>query len=235
MAPQNIIVELHTNLSKHIDPEYREQARRFSKEEIRLLGVRVPVVRRISAAHFSEIKNLDKKEVFQICEQLLKKEQEFQTIAFDWLNKIRKKFEPSDFEFFQHCLENYVSNWAACDDFCTHALGFFLYKFPQFLPQLKSWANSENRWMRRASAVSLIYSLRKDFYLEDAFGLAQILLEDKDDLVQKGYGWMLKEATKTQQTDIFNFVMNHKAKMPRTALRYAIEKLPASMKQEAMK
>ncbi|MBI2774507.1 DNA alkylation repair protein [Candidatus Dependentiae bacterium] len=235
MNTQAIISELHNDLLKNSDPVRREQAKRFFKEEVNHLGVAVPVVRKISAAHFSEVKHLDKKEIFQICEKLLKKEQEFQIIAFDWLNKIRKKFEPSDFEFFQYCLENYVSNWASCDDFCAHALGFFLYKFPQFLPKLKIWARSENRWMRRASAVSLIYSLRKDFYLEDAFELATILLEDKDDLVQKGYGWMLKEATKTRQKEVFTFVMNHKAKMPRTALRYSIEKLPSAMKQEAMR
>jgi 3-methyladenine DNA glycosylase AlkD len=80
----------------------------------------------------------------------------------------------------------------------------------------------------------LIYSIRRNKRLKEGFRVADILLEDPDDLVQKGYGWMLKEATKTQQTKIFKYVIKNKNKMPRTALRYAIEKMPAKLKKEAM-
>ena len=58
---------------------------------------------------------------------------------------------------------------------------------------------------------------------------------DKDDLVQKGYGWMLKEAGNRFPKEVFEHVMKHKREMPRTALRYAIEKLPVELRKEAMK
>jgi 3-methyladenine DNA glycosylase AlkD len=58
---------------------------------------------------------------------------------------------------------------------------------------------------------------------------------DEDDLVQKGYGWMLKETSKAHQKQVFNFVVKHRKTMPRTALRYAIEKMPEKMRKEAMK
>ena len=67
------------------------------------------------------------------------------------------------------------------------------------------------------------------------FEIADILLLDSDDMVQKGYGWMLKVASKEHLDEIFRFVTDHKAEMPRTALRYAIEKMPAEMKAKAMK
>ena len=57
---------------------------------------------------------------------------------------------------------------------------------------------------------------------------------DRDDMVQKGYGWMLKEASKPHQRQVFDFVMSHKAVMPRTALRYAIEKMPQDLRAQAM-
>lgn len=60
------------------------------------------------------------------------------------------------------------------------------------------------------------------------------MLEDPDDMVQKGYGWMLKEATKKFPDEVFDYVMRHKGRMPRTALRYAIEKLPANLRRKAM-
>jgi 3-methyladenine DNA glycosylase AlkD len=88
--------------------------------------------------------------------------------------------------------------------------------------------------MRRASAVSLIIPARKGKFLNDILEIADILLLDKDDLVQKGYGWMLKAASKSHQQEIFNFVIKNKSIMPRTSLRYAIEKMPKELKRKAM-
>ena len=120
-------------------------------------------------------------------------------------------------------------------------------KYPDYIAKLKDWAKSPNRWVRRGSAVSLIIPVRKGLFLDDIIEIAHILLHDKDDLVQKGYGWMLKAAslseTFVKSSDemkrkhletVFNFVMKHKATMPRTALRYAIEKMPVDLKVEAM-
>lgn len=87
----------------------------------------------------------------------------------------------------------------------------------------------------------MIIPARKGLFLDDVFEIADILLLDKDDLVQKGYGWMLKASSETQkksetyQKRVFDYVMKHKSVMPCTALRYAIEKMPANMKAEAMK
>ena len=61
------------------------------------------------------------------------------------------------------------------------------------------------------------------------------LLLDGDDLVQKGYGWMLKEASKQHQQQVFDYVIKNRSVMPRTALRYAIEKMPQDLREEAMK
>ncbi len=66
------------------------------------------------------------------------------------------------------------------------------------------------------------------------FKIADLLLEDDVDLVGKGYGWMLKEASKLFQEEVFAYVIAHKTHMPRVALRYAIEKMPADLKKQAM-
>jgi 3-methyladenine DNA glycosylase AlkD len=107
-------------------------------------------------------------------------------------------------------------------------------KFPEYVHRLEEWAKSENRWVRRASAVTLILPARKGMFLKEILEIADSLLEDRDDLVQKGYGWMLKEASRLHQKEVFDYVMRKKAAMPRTALRYAIEKMPAELRQRAM-
>ena len=89
--------------------------------------------------------------------------------------------------------------------------------------------------MRRAAAVTFIIPARKGLFLETVFDIADHLLSDSDDLVQKGYGWMLKAASQAHLQEVFDYVMKNKANMPRTALRYSIEKMPKEMKEQAMK
>ncbi len=227
---------IQKELRGYAEREYRDGAKAYFKEPIELHGVRLPIVRRIAARYYSSlVKKLKKEEVFELCEDLLKTGYgEERTIAFDWAFRLRAGYEPRDFRVFESWLRKYVSNWAACDDLCRHAFGDFVWRFPQFMPRVMKWAKSRNRWLRRASAVVMIYPNSRDRYLDEAFRIADLLLEDNDDLVQKGYGWMLKEISNRYPQEVFDYVMGHKATMPRTALRYAIEKLPPAMKKRAM-
>jgi 3-methyladenine DNA glycosylase AlkD len=127
-----------------------------------------------------------------------------------------------------------VDNWATCDTLCNHTVGAFVEMYPSYVQGLKSWAKSNNRWVKRAAAVTLILPARHGEFLRDIFQIADILLLDQDDMVQKGYGWMLKEASKAHPQEVFDYVMKNKGVMPRTALRYAIEKLSPVLKAQAM-
>jgi 3-methyladenine DNA glycosylase AlkD len=113
-------------------------------------------------------------------------------------------------------------------------MGVFIEMYPEYVTELKRWARSKNHWMRRASAVSLIIPAKQGKYLHHICEIADILLLDQDDLAQKGYGWMLKAAGHIHQNNIFDFIITKKSVMPRTALRYAIEKMPKELKKKAM-
>jgi 3-methyladenine DNA glycosylase AlkD len=155
-------------------------------------------------------------------------------VACNWAYNVRKQFESDDFDIFEEWVSTYVGNWASCDTLCNHSVGTFIAMYPEYLSGLKKWALSKNRWVKRASAVSLIIPARRGKFLDDIFIIADILHSDKDDMVQKGYGWMLKAASEAHPKDVFKYVMRKKATMPRTSLRYAIEKLPAELKAQAM-
>lgn len=234
-----MVKNIQQELKENIEIDYRNNFYNFFKasdrEKLKFYGVRSPRVKAIAKKYFKEIKELPKRKIFNICERLLQSgNSEEIAIAFAFARRLKKRYEKSDFKIFEKWLKNYVSNWASCDDFCTHILGEFLYKFPEFLPKFKIWAKSKNKWQRRAAAVALIYSLRRKKFLKEALATADILLGDADDMAQKGYGWMLKEASKAYQKEVFDFVMRNKKLLPRTALRYAIEKLPAKLKARAM-
>src|SRR3989344_1569965 len=228
---EKIILDLK-ELSKN--PKNIKDYSKFHKDGKIHIGITTPLVRKVSFKNFKEVKNLEKKQIFSICEQLLKiKGSGYQDIAFDWAFRLRKIYQKEDFKIFESWLKKYVNTWGSCDDLCTHAFGEFVYQFSEFLPQTKQWTKSKNKWLRRASVVILIYPLRKGKYLKEAFRVAKILLKDNEDLVQKGYGWMLKEASNLYQKEVFDFVIKNKKLMNRTALRYAIEKLPEKLKIEA--
>ena len=229
--------EIRKDLQENAEEEFRQSAHRFFKEdqEIKLFGVRAPLMDEISRKYFSAVKGKPKQEIFRICEKLLETGFiEELGLAFDWAYRLRRQFDRKDFPILESWLKRYVANWAACDNLCTRALGHFLYQFPEYFPKVKKWTVSRNRWLRRASAVVLIYSIRKKKPLDPVFEIADILLLDEDDMVQKGYGWMLKVASNHDPEKVFDYVMQHKKEMPRTALRYAIEKLSPDLRKQAM-
>jgi 3-methyladenine DNA glycosylase AlkD len=228
------VQELRSELNENVDEHTRNTAQRFFKEEIKVYGVKTAVVTKISKKHFDN--SISKAEVFRLCEELFKSgymEESF--IACKWSYNMKAQYEEKDFSIFEAWIEKYVKNWATCDTLCNHTVGEFIERFPEYVDELKRWAKSENMWMRRAAAVSLIVPARQGKFLKDAFEISDILMQDKEDLVQKGYGWLLKEESRTRQKDVFDYVMKNKSKMPRTALRYAIEKMPEAIRKEAMK
>lgn len=233
---KTIIDDIRQTLKDSVDEKTKNGSQHFFKEEINSYGVKIPVVHQISKEILSDIKGKPKQEIFDLCEILWQSGNlEESIIACNLSYALRKQYEPSDFDTFEKWVKNYVNNWASCDTLCNHTIGDFLQMYPAHIAELKKWALSSNRWTRRAAAVTLIIPARKGLFLEDIFEIATVLLHDKDDLVQKGYGWMLKAASEANQKEVFDFVIKNKATMPRTALRYAIEKMPPDMRAEAMK
>lgn len=228
--------DLHSALLEFSDEEWKKSSQRYFKESVEFLGVKGKDVQRLDREYYSKIKDRDKEFVFSMCEELWQSPYfEENIIACNWAHNRKKEVLPDDLTIFEKWLDKYVNNWATCDTLCNHTIGDLVMMYPEKTEVLKRWTKSENRWMKRGAAVTLIVPARKGLFLDDIFEIASIMLHDRDDMVQKGYGWMLKAASEAHQKKVFDFVTKHKATMPRTALRYAIEKMPAEMKKEAMR
>jgi len=230
-----IINNIRHELIQNADEKTKLSGERFFKEDVKLYGIKSADVSRISKEHYKAIEDKSKLHIFALCEELWKSgymEESF--VACNWAYNVRKEYVAVDFNIFEKWVNTYIGNWASCDTLCNHTIGTFIEMYPGYLSGLKKWAQSQNRWVKRASAVSLIIPARKGKFLNDIFEIADILHSDKDDMVQKGYGWMLKAASEAHQKDVFNYVISKKATMPRTSLRYAIEKMPPELKALAM-
>jgi 3-methyladenine DNA glycosylase AlkD len=232
----NVLDQIRSDLKIATDEKTQKSFQRFFKEQVKYYGVKTDVVGKIAKKYWSQVKTLDKEVIFGLCEELFRSDytEEAFIVSF-WLPNYINHLELADLAIFKRWIECYINNWAKCDGFCNHTIGDLVQKYPESVAELKSWAKSRNRWLKRAAAVSIIVPAKKGLFLNDAFEICNVLLTDDDDMVQKGYGWLLKEESRMHQKEVFDYVVDHREVMPRTALRYAIELMPKELKLEAMK
>jgi 3-methyladenine DNA glycosylase AlkD len=232
----DILSQMREDLRANVDVQTQKSFQRFFKEQVKYYGVKTEIVGKIAKKYWKQVQTLEKQKIFALCRELFSSDytEEAFIVSF-WLPNYIECLQPGDLATFKVWIECYVNNWAKCDGFCNHTIGDLIQKFPEAVEEVKTWAKSENRWLKRASAVSLIVPAKKGAFLQDAFEICDMLLNDCDDMVQKGYGWLLKEESRKHQKEVYDFVVQNRSVMPRTALRYAIKLMPKELKTEAMK
>ncbi|MEM5786840.1 MAG: DNA alkylation repair protein, partial [Syntrophobacteraceae bacterium] len=162
----DIINTIRSELRQNSQPESISGCSRYFKEEIKCYGVKTTIVGKLSRSCFAELKGRSKAEIFALCEELFKSGyNEEAWIACDWAYRMRKEYQQADFEIFENWVNGYIDNWAKCDTFCNHTVGEFIETYPEFIQRLKQWTSSENRWLRRGAAVSLIIPARHGKFL----------------------------------------------------------------------
>jgi len=193
-------------------------------------------IRKLSAKLFGNIGDKSKDNIFSLCNELLEqREWALGVIAFDFAYRMKKQYDENTFAVFEGWLEKYVRGWGDCDDLCVHALGELVRQKPGLVLKMIAWTKRDEFWMRRASAVGLILSIRRDDYKKiNPFQISDLLMKDGHYLVLKGYGWMLKELASKEPDRVFDYLMENKAVMPRVAFRYAMQKMDADKKRILM-
>ena len=231
-----MIKELQKEIKAVDKPANRINYQRWFKEKLKHpIGLKTLVLREISSRVFkTTVRLYAKDEILDFCDEMLRTgDRNMRFFAFDWAKKLSRQYERKDFVRFERWLKKYVDNWGACDRLCG-VIGLMLVRFPDLSQKGMTWASSSNMWLRRASAVCLIEPIQEGLLLNHVFNTTEKLLMDEEDMVQKGYGWLLKVTGEYYFDDVCAFVIKHKHKMPRTALRYAIEKWPEAKRRQAM-
>lgn len=212
--------------------------------ELNLLAENTPVgkhvvtgdIRKLSARLYKEVKDRTIDNVLFLCEELLEEHSwGLGVIAFDWAYRVRAQYVADTYETFYSWLKKYVRGWGDCDNFCTHAFGELLRRYKTLFPKIKDWTKDEDFWVRRASAVILIPAiLHNDYEGIDPLMISDLLMSDEHDLVQKGYGWMLKSLSQVDADAVTNYLIANHKQIPRTAYRYALEKYDKETRKKLM-
>jgi len=151
------------------------------------------------------------------------------------LHKEGKKFDQRTLKTFVKWIDHYVENWAVCDSLSIGLISQFFVNHPGQVVDLHAWAKSRNRWKRRAACVVLSKLCRKGEFLADVFRLADSLLSDSDKMVQKGVGWLLKEASRTKVNEVIDFLNRHQKRIPKLVRSYAMERMNSIQKARVLK
>jgi len=227
--------QLNNELNKKANPEKAKILQRFFKtqkgqygEGDIFLGLTVPEERKIA----KEFIQLTIKEIKTLLNSNI---HEKRSIAILILIEQYKKSSPHEKEIiFDFYIENskQINNWDLVDLSAPNIVGDFLLEKPKDI--LYELAKSDNLWQKRISIIST-YTFIKNNQFEDTLRIAEILLNDKHDLIHKAVGWMLRELGKRNQELEEFFLQKYYKQMPRIMLRYAIEKFKEDKRQDYLK
>lgn len=220
------------------NPERAEHSMRFFKtgagqygEGDLFLGLTVPLQRQIAKKHkdltFEELSKLfeSKYHEFRLCGCII------------LINQFQKSREEQHKNRIYNFLLKHLkalNNWDLIDTTVPPIIGSHILQNPELKPQLYAWAHSKNLWEKRIAMLATFAFIRSGDF-SDAIKIAEILLNDTHDLIHKAVGWMMREAGNKNLKVLEDFLEKHHQHMPRTMLRYAIEKLPQNKRAYYMK
>lgn len=224
--------QIYDALSSRSDEEKKNVLPRFFKtgkgqygEGDKFLGVTVPNIREVA----KQFKDVD----FDVVKELMRSQwHEMRMCALLILvGNSRKEVTKEVFDFYLSQTQ-YINNWDLVDLSAPQIVGKYLLNENRDV--LYRMAESDLLWDNRISIVSTLTFIRNND-LEDTYNLSLKMMSHKHDLMHKAIGWMLREAGKRDAERLYNFVNEHKTNMPRTMLRYSIEKFDMETRKELMR
>jgi 3-methyladenine DNA glycosylase AlkD len=228
--------EIASCLRQMGDPVRARGAQRYFKEAILALGITAPALRGFVRERVKALRpGWQAHEAITLCDRLLREpEMEVRVAGILILGAFQRELTLDLLKPAARWLEHRLDNWALVDCFCSSVLSPLLERFPQVEDTLASWSRAESLWLRRAALVTFIPSARRGRRLGTAYHLARAHFNDCEDLMHKATGWLLREAGKTDMQRLRRFLFQHGPAIPRTALRYAIERFSASERAELL-
>ena len=231
----NQVSDIKNEMRKLANKEIAEHSQRFFKtgkgqygEGDIFLGIRVPVLRKIA----KKFRRISLAEVSKLLESKFHEER---LLSILMLVNLFKSGDEDDQELIYELYldkTKFINNWDIVDISAGNIVGEFL--FEKDKAPLYRLVFSENLWERRIAIVATFYFIKNDEF-DDTLKIAEILFTDKEDLIHKAVGWMLREVGKRVIEIEEEFLEEHYLKMPRTMLRYAIERFPETRRKMYLK
>ena len=239
MTPRQLARRARAELRKSGNARVAAQQRAYFKrwEKVLFYGIMTPELRRIERGFYQSIrKQWHYADALAFCELLIAdRYMEVKSLGLTLLARYRRRFEEDLLRHVQRWLErDFCHNWAVTDQLSTQIASSLIDRFPPLAATVETWRRSSNLWVRRASAVSFVKPAGKGRHLDRAYRVVTTLLADPHDLIHKACGWLLREAGKANAGRLERYLLNHGPTIPRTTVRYAIERFPDAKRRKVL-
>jgi 3-methyladenine DNA glycosylase AlkD len=230
-------VALRRILRAHADPVNAAGARRYFVDGVKTYGVHREFLHRLARETAARLKAASPKPEDRLAGAIRIGDRLFPSgnmdeaaLATGIVGRFRRHLSPAHFTILNRWVDG-LQDWASTDSLCGDLIGPLIRAHPHLLSRVVPWTRSRHRWRRRAAAVSLIPLARTGEQMPAILRVADRLLGDPDPMVQKGVGWLLKEATRRRADRIVAYLVRRRHRTSRLVLRYASEKLPPAQRR----
>lgn len=233
--PGQTAAEIRRVLKHAGSPAHATAVQHFFKEEIKSHGWYTADLRRAAVRSRQEMVRARGMEfVVSVADELFSgRNLEEKAFAVFLLEKQTSVFSDKEFQLFTSWLDR-ISSWADHDGLVHYLIAPMVTAKPARAREVFRWAKSPSRWRRRAACVALIRGAREKRFFSEIVRLAGVLLQDEDDMVQKGMGWLLRETAKYDPKRTVPYLMKIRGRVPRLVLRTACETLPVAQRKRLL-
>ncbi len=231
-----LYAELHAAMEAAADPVRAKGVHAYFKEPVQTFGVAIPAMRAIVRPFANRLKRegtLD--DAFALSELLLaggnlEEGSGAETVMHPFLRQLT----PAHFDRFDRWVE-WFNNWAVTDSVSCHVTGELVAAHPELAARLALWTTAAGRWRKRAACVTLVMPVRRKAVTPAAvFAVTTPLMADRDDMVQKGAGWVLRDLSVLYPAEVVEYLRGF-PQAGRILVRYVLEKASPEVRAEFVK
>ncbi|MBI2891843.1 MAG: DNA alkylation repair protein [Nitrospirae bacterium] len=233
--PNSFHTEVREALERKAHRRVKESYERYFKGAVQFVGVRTPAVRAVERAMKPHFLRLTVPEASREALALLASPfMEERQIAVSLLRSMAKSLSNDFLDRLEPLFDGTVKDWGSCDGVAGRVLRHLLKRDPKFLYRVISWSTSRNLWRQRASAVAFVNEARHGRYNKEILTVCENIVGNPERFVQLGLGWVLRELFLANRDLALGFLAAHYPQISREGLRYAIEKMPVSLRERIL-
>ena len=235
-SPRRKAAEMLERMRSCANEKKAASYQRFFKEPVTMFGIDGPTMRELNREVLGEVdKTWTLNDAVAFCKAMIRDpHMESRGTGFQMVARFVDQAPPDLLPTIKQWLEQSCGSWALVDNLAPSVLGPFLDRHRTLVPEVVTWTESPNLWVRRGATVAFVPLVRDKKHLPTAYRIATKLFGDKEDLMHKAVGWLLREAGKTDMERLEQFLLKNGPKIPRTTVRYAIERFPKARRKELL-
>jgi len=237
LSPSQAAEEMLEYLKSHAEKTRAAKYQRYFKEPVDYLGVGKEVMMEVKQKLDDRVDGAwTIEEAVQFCDLMVRDpHMETRGLGFLVVAAYVSEAPPTLLSDIKRWFEGACGNWGLVDStLAPSILAPLLDMHPELIPEVVSWTESPSQWVRRGATVAFVPLVKQKKHVKTAYEIASCLFEEKEDLVQKAVGWLLRETGKSDMERLKTFLLKHGPKIPRTTLRYAIERFPKDERKELL-